>query len=121
MMASDGMQCGDMLCLLFDLNQLDMDIYRHLLTREGCAEDIAAAMHKDRSTAHRSLKRLVDGGFCTRKRRLVDGGGRYFIYRAVPPQKVRHHIRSCIEGWYRRMHHSLDHFVEEFVTDDETR
>ncbi|MGC9307652.1 MAG: helix-turn-helix domain-containing protein [Thermoplasmatota archaeon] len=114
-MADDEpLQCGDMLCLLFDLTQRDMDVYRHLLQQEQRAEDIAAAMHKDRSTIHRSLRRLVDGGFCTRERRLVDGGGRYFVYRAVPPDQVKEHVRSCIEGWYERMHRTLDHFTEEF-------
>ncbi len=107
-----------MLCILFDLTQLDLDIYRHLLRHEKRATDIAAAMDKDRSTIHRSLQRLVEGGFCTRERRLVDGGGRYFIYRARPPATVKEHIQACIERWHRRMHKSLDHFTEEFAASD---
>jgi len=118
MAADEHMQCGDMLCLLFDLTQLDMRIYRHLLNGEERADAVAAAMHKDRSTVHRSLSRLTECGFCRRERRLVDGGGRYYVYRAMPPQKVKQHVRSCIDGWYHRMHAALDHFTEEFHAGD---
>ena len=114
MAADKPMQCGDLLCFLFDFNQRDIDIYRHLLKHEQRAEDIATTMHKDRSTIHRSLRRLVNGGFCTRERRLVDGGGRYFVYLAVDPEQVKEHIRSCIKGWYQRMHQTLEHFTDEF-------
>ncbi len=118
-MTADGIQCGDMLCLLFDLNELDLHIYRQLLKGEQRAEDLAAVVDKDRSTVHRSLTRLVDGGLCTRERRLVNSGGRYYIYRATPPAEVKQHIHACIERWHHRMHASLDRFVEEFITHDD--
>ena len=103
-----------MICRLFDLNEMDMQLYRMLAKQSYCARTLANSVGKDRSTVHRSLQRLVSSGLCKRLCRPIDGGGRFFIYEAVPPSIVKHRILLCIDAWHENMQEALTHFIDEF-------
>ena len=106
--------CADMLSRLFDLNKLDLQLYRLLVNQPYRARPLAYMVDRDRSTVHRSLQRLVSTGLCKRICCPVDGGGRYFKYRAAPPTVVKHQVKNCIDSWYKHMHEALANLIEDF-------
>jgi len=114
----DRPACADMLCRLLDLNDLDLHIYRLLIRKPRRTQDLAQHVGKDRSTVHRSLQRLVEGGLCQRQRCPVEGGGRFFRYAAVAPEEVQRRIRTCLDNWYHRMEQALDQFMAEFYLNE---
>ncbi len=112
---SDSMpSCADMLCRLFDLNELDLRLYRLLVNQPYRTRVLANVIDRDRSTVHRSLQRLVSTGLCKRVCCPVDGGGRYFMYRAAPPTVVKQQVKDCIDSWYKHMQEALTYLIEDF-------
>ena len=103
-----------MLCRLFDLNDMDLQLYRLLVKKSYRTQTLADTVGKDRSTVYRSLQRLVSSGLCQRLCYSIDGGGRFFRYQAVPPAVVKERIRTCIKTWYEHMQEALTHLIDEF-------
>jgi predicted transcriptional regulator len=50
----------------------------------------------------------VEKGLATREEELIGLGGYKFIYRAVPPERLKDSIRGTLEKWYERMVSELD-------------
>ncbi len=70
---------------------------------------------KSRSTAQRLLQNLVEKGLATRDEELIGLGGYKFIYRAVPPSRLKDSIESTLEKWYRRMLCELDELPQKIL------
>lgn len=71
-------------------------------------QDATYLLGKSRSTAQRLLQNLVEKGLATREEELIGLGGYKFIYRAVPPERLKDSIRGTLEKWYERMVSELD-------------
>jgi len=71
-------------------------------------QDATERLSKSRSTAQRLLQNLVEKGLATREEELIGLGGYKYIYRAVPPERLKESIRDTLDRWYRRMLDELD-------------
>ncbi|OGD48356.1 hypothetical protein A3K69_03960 [Candidatus Bathyarchaeota archaeon RBG_16_57_9] len=71
-------------------------------------QDATGHLSKSRSTAQRLFQNLVEKGLATREEELIGLGGYKYIYRAVPPERLRESIRDTLDRWYRRMMVELD-------------
>lgn len=76
-------------------------------------QDATERLSKSRSTAQRLLQNLVEKGLATREEELIGLGGYKYIYRAVPPERLRESIRDTLDRWYRRMLGELDSLPEK--------
>jgi len=65
-------------------------------------------LDKSRSTAQRLLQNLVEKGLATREGELIGLGGYKYVYRAVPPERLKDSIRETLDRWYERMTSELD-------------
>jgi len=65
-------------------------------------------LDKSRSTAQRLMQNLVEKGLATREEELIGLGGYKYIYRAVPPGRLKDSIRETLDRWYERMTSELD-------------
>ncbi len=71
-------------------------------------QDAADTLDKSRSTAQRLLQNLVEKRLATREEELIGLGGYKYIYRAVPPERLKDSIRETLDRWYERMTSELD-------------
>ncbi|HUV33506.1 MAG TPA: helix-turn-helix domain-containing protein [Candidatus Desulfaltia sp.] len=71
-------------------------------------QDATERLSKSRSTAQRLLQNLVEKGLATREEELIGLGGYKYVYRAVPPERLKESIRDTLDRWYRRMLDELD-------------
>ncbi|MCK4582948.1 helix-turn-helix domain-containing protein [Candidatus Bathyarchaeota archaeon] len=78
-------------------------------------QDATDLLSKSRSTAQRLLQNLVEKGLATREEELIGLGGYKFIYRAVPPKRLRDSIRETLEKWYERMISELDELPQRIA------
>ena len=108
------LQCRDVLQCIFDLNPLEIDIFR-LLNREGAmsANNIASRTGKDRSTAYRALRHLQACRIVYKKTDNLEQGGYRHIFHAMSPEKVQKEMESCLKEWYEKIQTSVQRFPRE--------
>lgn len=106
--------CKDIMQCVFELNKLDLDIYKKLREqKESRADVLAKKMNKERSTIYRSLQKLTSCRLCTKKTRTIKTGGYYHIYSCNDSKHARKEIESCIDEWYIAMKNKLKDFEKE--------
>ena len=96
------MQCEGLLECFFGVTGLDRTVYE-LLTAEGhpfTVEQVAEAVERERSTAYRSLRRLVDAGLIRRRQINDDDGGYYHVFEPVDADEVVDSIQHDLNDWY---------------------
>lgn len=110
----ENISCKDIMQCIFELNKLDLEVYKKLKELEKSRADILAKkLNKDRSTIYRSLQKLTSYGLCTKKTRTIETGGCYHIYWCNDSKQVRKEIESCIDEWHISMKNTLKKFEKE--------
>ena len=103
--------CDDVIKCVFDLNNLDIDVYNQLKKfGEIRADELAKKINKDRSTVYRSLQRLICCNLCLKKTKNIDKGGYYHIYRCNEISKAKKELEECIDKWHHHMKKTLKQF-----------
>jgi len=99
-----GPNCENALRCFFDLSPLEVKVYRDLLENgPGTAVELGKRIERDRSTAYRSLSRLVENDLAVKALRNREGGGIFHVYEAVEPEQVQLMLRETIDAWYDEM------------------
>jgi len=108
------LQCRDVLQCVFELNPLEIDIFR-LIVREGpmSAETLGEKLGKDRSTAYRALRHLQACRIAYKKTVNLEQGGYRHIYHVVSPAEVKNEMESCLDEWYEKMRTAVRRFPED--------
>ena len=82
-------------------------------------------MGKSRSTSQRLLQNLVEKGLATREEELIGLGGYKYVYKPIPPERLKETIAKNLESWYNKMLTELEDFPEklmqincEFIVDE---
>jgi predicted transcriptional regulator len=78
-------------------------------------QDATDMLDKSRSTAQRLLQNLVEKGLATREEELIGLGGYKYIYRAVPPERLKDSIRETLDTWHERMISELDELPQRIA------
>lgn len=109
-----GRKCDDILQCVLSLNALEVTSYKTLVKRGPMkADELGAMLGKDRSTAYRSLNRLITCGICTKETHTLEKGGHYHVYIALPPIEVKAKLRKCTEQWYKNTCNAIEGFPYE--------
>lgn len=99
-----GANCENALRCFFDLSPLDVKVYRELIDNgQGTALEVGDRISRDRSTAYRSLSKLVASDIVVKKLLHREGGGIIHIYEAVPPDSVQTMLKDIVDKWYGEM------------------
>lgn len=103
--------CNDLLKCVFDLNNLDIDVYDKLKKfGEMRADELADKIKKDRSTVYRSLQKLICFNLCIKETRNIKKGGYYHVYRCNDVAEAKKELEDCINNWYYHMKSILKQF-----------
>ena len=78
-------------------------------------QEATERLSKSRSTSQRLLQNLVEKGLATREEELIGLGGYKYVYRAVPPERLKESIRDTLDRWYRRMMGELDDLPQKIT------
>jgi predicted transcriptional regulator len=96
--------CDDVIQSLFDLNGLDIIVYKELRGEgETRADDLANKLNRERSTIYRSLQKLNSCGLCKKITRTITKGGYYHTYQCDDYDNIKKRLDDCIERWYKKM------------------
>lgn len=98
---STDVHTPELLDCVYGLNDRDKAVFQaiHRATKECTADEIAAQLGCDRSTAHRSLSRLVELDIVI-QRRVESKHGYYYEYRLREPEEIAHDMQALLNDWY---------------------
>jgi len=100
--------CNDIIQCVFDLNHLDLTIYKKMQkTKEVTPQVLAKQLKKERSTVYRSLQKLTCAGLCTKKTKTIPEGGYYHIYTSKDSNDIQKNLEKCIDNWYEKMKETI--------------
>lgn len=110
---SNSMDCNSIFECFFGLNSEDVRVYFALLDGLERVEDLSSALGKRENSVYRSLQKLMIAGLAYREKRMLPGGGYYFIYKAKPKELVAREIESLMNSFCDRVRL----FLRDFLAD----
>lgn len=115
LLTKKGATCTDLLTCLYNLKPADIEtLYAVIINPNANIDEIAAEVHKDRSSVHRVLSKLVSIGLVTKQTKTMKGGGYYHTYAMLDPAIIKKHARERVKEITESLDNLIDHFGEEF-------
>jgi len=110
------MECEGLLECVHGLKGLDRDCYEVIVRSDGdlTVDEIADEVGRERSTAYRSVQRLLDAGLVQKEQINYDDGGYYHVYEAAPAGAVTDDMERLLDNWYAKMSELVNEFEEKY-------
>ena len=110
------MECEGLLECIHGLKNLDREIFL-LLTEQSeplTVDEIAEQVDRERSTAYRSVQRLVNSGFVQKEQVNYDQGGYYHVFRPTDPDEIADDMQRMLNDWYAKMGQLIGEFRKKY-------
>ena len=109
-----GATCSDLLSCLYNLKPIDMEVLIEVAkNRDAMLTQIAELVHRDRSSIHRCLSKLVSAGLVHKQSKTLEGGGYYHVYSMAEPEQIKEYARQRV----KEITDSLESLIENFESD----
>jgi predicted transcriptional regulator len=115
-MLRQDMQCEGLLECFHGLKEMDKETFV-LLTNHGEAltvDEIAEQIDRERSTAYRSVQRLLQAGFIQKEQINYDQGGYYHVYRPRDAEQIAQEMQRTLNDWYAKMGQLIGEFSDKY-------
>ncbi|MDB9249706.1 helix-turn-helix domain-containing protein [Halorubrum ezzemoulense] len=108
--------CIDLLECIHGLNERDQAVFQALQgVNEGfTVDDVADRLECERSTAYRSISRLVDAGVVVQRQENYDQGGYYYVYRPRTPEEAAREMQQLLNSWYATVGQLIQEFEDRY-------
>ena len=114
MLTRRGATCSDLLSCLYNLKPIDMEVFLEVAKNENATlTQIAELVHRDRSSTHRCLSKLVSAGLVHKQSKTLKGGGYYHVYAMAEPAKIKEYARQRV----KEITEGLESLIENFESD----
>ncbi len=117
------MECEGLLECIHGLKSLDKEIFV-LLTEQSepiTVDEVAELVDRERSTAYRSIQRLINSGFVQKEQVNYDQGGYYHVFRPTDPDEIADDMQRMLNDWYAKMGQLIGEFRTEYDTPQDQR
>ncbi len=110
------MTCEGFLECSHGLKQLDKRVFQEFVRAEAplTIDEIADEVDRERSTAYRTVQRLLQAGFIQKEQVNYDQGGYYHVYRPTDPEKVADDMQRMLNDWYAKTGQPIQEFEEKY-------
>ena len=115
------MECEGLLECIHGLKRLDTEIFV-LLTEQSepiTVDEVAELVDRERSTAYRSIQRLIKSGFVQKEQVNYEQGGYYHVFRPTDPDEIADDMQRMLNDWYAKMGQLIGEFRTEYDTPQE--
>ena len=106
----------DLFVYLYNLSQLETDLVLLLMLNNKkpmTLEQVATQLNRDKSTAFRSLQKLVSLGIVTKETRSIKEGGYYHIYAVIDTESFKIETERRVKELERGVHRILKKFEKD--------
>ncbi|QLG26509.1 BlaI/MecI/CopY family transcriptional regulator [Halorarum halophilum] len=116
-MLRQDMQCEGLLECFHDLKEIDKNVFQLLHEHENplTVDDIADRIDRERSTAYRSVQRLMQAGFIQKEQVNYEQGGYYHVYRPRDADDITQEMQRTLNDWYAKMGQLIGEFSEKYA------
>ncbi|QCC49150.1 helix-turn-helix domain-containing protein [Halobellus limi] len=114
------MECEGLLECFHGLKQLDKQCFQ-VLVRAGeplTVDEVAEIVERERSTAYRSIQRLLQSGFIQKEQVNYEQGGYYHVYSPTDPEKISDSMQRMLNDWYAKMGQLIQEFEDKYERPD---
>jgi predicted transcriptional regulator len=110
------MVCEGLLECFHGLKQLDKRVFRELVETGTplTIDEIAEEVDRERSTAYRSVQRLLQAGFIQKEQVNYDQGGYYHVYKPTDPETIADDMQRMLNDWYAKMGQLIQEFEDKY-------
>lgn len=114
------MVCEGLLECFHGLKPLDRAVFEALATAAEplTVDDVAARVERERSTAYRSVQRLLAAGLVQQDQINYEEGGYCHVYRATDADEIADQMRRTLNDWYAQMGQLIQTFRDRYGTTD---
>jgi len=84
-------------------------------------DDIAEQVDRERSTAYRSVQRLINSGFVQKEQVNYEQGGYYHVFRPTDPDEIADDMQRMLNDWYAKMGQLIGEFRSKYDSPQETQ
>lgn len=121
-MLRQDMQCEGLLECFHDLKEIDKNVFRLLNGTDQplTVDEIADEIDRERSTAYRSVQRLLQVGFIQKEQVNYDQGGYYHVYRPRDADEITQEMQRMLNDWYAKMGQLIQEFETKYESQDAT-
>lgn len=115
-MLRKDMQCEGLLECFHNLKTLDKEIFRLLNDQQEplTVDEVADQIDRERSTAYRSVQRLLQAGFIQKEQVNYDQGGYYHVYRPRDADEIASEMQRTLNDWYAKMGQLIGEFETKY-------
>jgi predicted transcriptional regulator len=119
-MLRGDMECEGLLECFHGLKELDKEVFRELTSHDESltVDEVAEAIDRERSTAYRSIQRLLNTGFVQKEQVNYEQGGYYHVYHPTDPDEVADDMQRMLNDWYATMGQLIGEFREKYDAPD---
>ncbi|MFA9425087.1 helix-turn-helix domain-containing protein [Natronorubrum sp. A-ect3] len=116
------MVCEGLLECIHGLKQLDKECYRVLVESDEplTIDDVAERVDRERSTAYRSIQRLLQSGFIQKEQVNYEQGGYYHVYASTDPSQIANDMQRMLNDWYAKMGQLIQEFEDKYEDVDDS-
>jgi Predicted transcriptional regulator len=110
------MECEGLLACFHGLKPLDRQCFREFVEADEplTVDAVAAAVDRERSTAYRSVQRLLQTGFLEKEQINYEQGGYYHVYSPTDPSVVADEMQRLLNDWYAQMGQLIQEFEDKY-------
>jgi len=115
------MECEGLLECIHGLKALDKEIFAVLTEQDEplTVDEIAEAVDRERSTAYRSVQRLINSGFVQKEQVNYDQGGYYHVFRPIDADEIADDMQRMLNDWYAKMGQLIGEFRTKYDEPEE--
>ncbi|WP_458187269.1 helix-turn-helix domain-containing protein [Haladaptatus sp. NG-WS-4] len=115
------MECEGLLECIHGLKELDRKCYQVVVRSSDplTIDEIANRIERERSTAYRSIQRLLQSGFIQKEQVNYEQGGYYHVYRPTNPDEVSRDMQRMLNEWYAKMGQLIQEFEDKYAESEQ--
>ena len=112
----EDMECEGLLECFHGLKQLDRECYQALVAADGelTVDEVADRVDRERSTAYRSIQRLLETGVIEKAQVNYEQGGYYHVYSSAGPGDIADDMQRMLNDWYAKMGQLIGEFERKY-------
>ena len=108
--------CESLLECLHGLKPLDKDCYRVMVESDDplTIDEVADRVDRERTTAHRSIRRWLGRNLLKKEQVNYDQGGYYHVYSPRAPGRIATDMQRTLNDWYAYMGQLIQEFEDKY-------